>query len=267
MAKRFTDTEKFSDTWYRKLSLLHKVIWEYLLSECNHAGILENFDLEMMSFKIGANITLEDLKIFDGRITFINDTTIFIPKFLDFQYGCFNPKNKVHLNVLKELDKYKISAPWTGRERSVYASKEKEQEQEKEKEKEEDNLKLYGKDYQNVCLSKTQYGKLLAMCASEKLLNELIDSFSEKIEVGKERPYTAELPNAHYERLKSFYNYRKRNPEKFITDGKDTSRPYNKIYTPKPVIVTDEERKQSEGTIKKLGEMLKSKQVIKTMPL
>jgi hypothetical protein len=56
------------------------------------------------------------------------------------------------------------------------------------------------------------------MCASEKMLNELIDSFSINIEVGKERPYTADLPNAHFERLKSYYNYRKKNPNKFVSE-------------------------------------------------
>lgn len=79
------------------------------------------------------------------------------------------------------------------------------------------DIKLYG-EYQNVNLSKEHYEKLLAMCLSEKMLNELINSFSIQIEVGKERPYTAELPNAHYERLKSYYNYRKKHPEVFRDD-------------------------------------------------
>lgn len=78
-------------------------------------------------------------------------------------------------------------------------------------------------EYNNVVLVKGQYETLLAMCASEKMLNELINSFSSNIEVGKERPYQADLPNAHFERLKSYYNYRKMNPNKFTaeTDKKD----------------------------------------------
>lgn len=108
MSKRFTDTEKFSDTWYRKLSILHKVIWEYLLAECNHAGIFENFDLEMMSFKIGAEVTQEDLKVFEDRIIFIKPDVLFIPKFIQFQYGVLNPQSKVHISVLRELEKYGI---------------------------------------------------------------------------------------------------------------------------------------------------------------
>ncbi len=237
MAKRFTDSNKFGDIWYRKLPLLQKVLWEFLLAECNHAGILTNFDLEMASFKIGADITKKDLEIFESRVIFITENTLFIPKFIEFQYGEFNPKNRVHLNVLKELDKFNISASWTERKRSVDASKEKEQEQEKEKEKEIDT-KLYG-EYLNVNLNNEQYGKLLAMCASEKLLNELIDSFSIKIEVGKERPYQADLPNAHFERIKSYYNWRKKNPEKF---AKECSRPDSKTYKPDKVTITAEER-------------------------
>lgn len=128
MAKRFTDSNKFSDVWYRKLPLLQKVIWEFLLAECNHAGILTNFDFELASFKIGTNINETDLEMFNDRLIFINENTLFIPKFLNFQYGKFNEKNRVHLNVLKELDRYNISASWTERGRSVDASKEKEKE-------------------------------------------------------------------------------------------------------------------------------------------
>jgi hypothetical protein len=86
--------------------------------------------------------------------------------------------------------------------------------------KNEEEVLLYG-EYKNVSLSKEHYGKLLSMCASEKLLNELVNSFSVNIEVGKERPYIAELPNAHYERLKAYYNYRKKNPDKFSIESKE----------------------------------------------
>lgn len=78
----------------------------------------------------------------------------------------------------------------------------------------EKKFNFYG-EYTNVFLEQKQYDKLLTMCLSESLLNELINSFSINIEVGKERPYTADLPNAHFERLKSYYNYRKKYPQKF----------------------------------------------------
>lgn len=264
MSKRFTDSEKFSDTWYRKLSLLHKVIWEYLLAECNHAGILENFDYEMMSFKIGAEVTEKDLEIFENRIVFISDDIVFIPKFIEFQYGALNPQSKVHASVLKELKKYGIDTLSIEYQKGYETLKDKDKNKDKEKDKEIDT-KLYG-EYNNVSLSKEQYGKLLSMCASEKLLNELINSFSVAIEVGKERPYTAELPNAHYERIKSFYSYRKKNPEKFRDNTKKETRPeYTTNY--KPFVLSDEERKESEKTRQKVFQMMKGKTIGKDIPL
>ncbi len=59
------------------------------------------------------------------------------------------------------------------------------------------------------------------MCASKKMLEQIIEAFSSAIETGKEKPYIADLPNAHYERLKSYYNYRKRNPNFFIQENKE----------------------------------------------
>lgn len=252
MAKRFTDTEKFSDTWYRKLSLLHKVIWEYLLAECNHAGILENFDLEMMSFKIGAEVTKNDLEIFDNRIIFISEDVLYIPKFIEFQYGTLNPQSKVHASVLRELDKYKINTLSIEYVKSIETLKDKNKNKDKNKDKEiEKEIKLYG-EYLNVCLDKQQYGKLLAICASDKLLNELIDSFSIAIEVGKERPYNADLPNAHFERIKSYYNWRKKNPDKF---AKEFKRPDSQTYKAERVVISDDEK----ATISAIQAKIKSR--------
>ena len=41
MVKRFTDTEKFKDRWYRNLTPKQKCIWEYMLSACDIAGFFE----------------------------------------------------------------------------------------------------------------------------------------------------------------------------------------------------------------------------------
>ena len=304
MAKRFTDSDKFKDTWYRKLKPKQKCIWEYLLAECNHAGIIE-LDLEYASFVIGETVTKDDLIPFENKVKHLEKELYYIPNFIEFQYGKLSRLCKPHLPVIKLLEKYNIPFDLldeneldTNRIRQRLTSKAKEnvlirdkyecqycgshdflevdhiipiskggtnQEdnlitacsrcnnlkrdlslkefveknkdkinfldrvykkldtlKEKEKEKEQDkdkeiNTKLYG-EYSNVCLTKQQHQKLLSICLSEKLLNELINSFSVAIEVGKERPYTADLPNAHYERLKSYYNYRKRNPDKFRDD-------------------------------------------------
>ena len=134
MAKRFTDTEKFSDIWYRKLPILQKVIYEYLIAECNHAGIIEKFDIELMSFKIGADITIEDIKALGDRVLFVSESVLFLTKFCNFQYGELNPQNKVHNSVIKELHKWGLQAPTIPLNSTYLGTKD------KEKDKDKDNI-------------------------------------------------------------------------------------------------------------------------------
>lgn len=77
---------------------------------------------------------------------------------------------------------------------------------------------IYGK-YNNVCLTAEQYNRLLGICASQKLLDELVDNLSENIETGKEHPFRADFPNAHAVRLEKYREYRVKYPQKFIEGG------------------------------------------------
>lgn len=101
---------------------------------------------------------------------------------------------------------------------------EKEQEQDKEK-----DINLYG-IYNNVTLSKDNYNKFLGICANRKLFDELIDAFSENIETGKEEPYRADFPNAHFVRLKAYYDYRRKYPDRFKEPEPKTSQAFNDFY-------------------------------------
>lgn len=83
------------------------------------------------------------------------------------------------------------------------------------------NQKIYGK-YHNVCLSAEQYNHLLGVCASQKLLDDLVDNLSENIEEGKEKPYQCDFPNAHFIRLKKYREFRLKNPERFTNGKKST---------------------------------------------
>lgn len=115
MTIRFTEKEKFRDKWYMNLTPVQKCVWEYILSECDHAGILE-FNIKMMSLQIGAEITIENLKFFEecGKIQFIDKDVIFVPNFVLFQqrllsFDQLNPRNRCHKSILERLKKYKIS--------------------------------------------------------------------------------------------------------------------------------------------------------------
>jgi len=109
MAKRFTDTGIWQKAWYRKLPVEVKLFWQYLFTNCNHAGIFE-VDLDLASFVIGKKITLEHISKYLGdRIAIIEDEKWYILGFIEFQYGELNNNSNVHKSVLKLLNKYEIN--------------------------------------------------------------------------------------------------------------------------------------------------------------
>ena len=78
--------------------------------------------------------------------------------------------------------------------------------------------KLYG-EFGNVYLTKSQYQKLLGITLSEKYLNELIEDLSCAIAEGKEDDYRADKPDAHFIRLRKYYDWRKTHPKTDIQSG------------------------------------------------
>lgn len=107
MAKRFTDTEKYKDPWFRKLKPELKMLFLFICDDCNHAGIWkENFD----SFELfyGKKMTHEDMKGFGDKILRLNEDTYYIKGFIKFQYGILYENNSAHLGVIKQLVAYNI---------------------------------------------------------------------------------------------------------------------------------------------------------------
>lgn len=109
MAKRFTDTEKWKKPFIRSLQAPYKLLFLYILDECNHAGIWQ-VELDIASLRIGEpleyNLAAEQLK--DHIIELRNGEKWFIPDFVEFQYGQLNPENRAHNSVIIILDKYKL---------------------------------------------------------------------------------------------------------------------------------------------------------------
>lgn len=99
-------------------------------------------------------------------------------------------------------------------EGSATKVKEKVNVKEKEELHEECDFDFYG-EYQNVGLTKYQYGKLISFVLNKEKLNELIEDFGKNIEVGKEPQFRENLANAHYERLLKYWDFRRKNPGKF----------------------------------------------------
>lgn len=105
MAKRLTDTEKWKDDWYQSLTNDYRIIWQYLLDNCNHAGLMKR-NMRLLNFHCKTEITEETLlEIFKNRI-YVSGEYYFIPKFIKFQYGNLESDKPVIVSVIKLLQSH-----------------------------------------------------------------------------------------------------------------------------------------------------------------
>lgn len=108
MSKRFTDTDKWKKPFIRGLQGPYKLLWMYILDDCDHAGIWQ-VDFEVARIRIGESVDYDNAAyLFGERVKIISKFKWFIPDFISFQYGELSEKNRLHLSVLNILSKYKV---------------------------------------------------------------------------------------------------------------------------------------------------------------
>ena len=129
--KRFTETNKWEDPWFRKLKPEMKLLWSWLLDSCDNAGIIDA-DIELASFQIGYSYPMDTLSEFAHRVIELPCGKFFIPKFIDFQYGTLSRDCKAHNPIFLSLEKHGLK----GYPKGIHTLQEKEKEKEQEKETE-----------------------------------------------------------------------------------------------------------------------------------
>lgn len=86
-AKRFTDSSKWRNEWFRTLPQKAKLTWSYLCDECDFSGIWKA-DFGLASFQLDFKIEAADLKSwFGSKIHFFETDLFLIVPFFEFQYG------------------------------------------------------------------------------------------------------------------------------------------------------------------------------------
>ena len=114
--KRFTDSDKWSDKFFRTLSPTGKVFWMWLCDNCDNAGIWERDD-DLFQFFAGTSIEVDSLlEEVDSRIDYTEDCVIFLPKFVQFQQGgMLNEAKAPHRQILRILDKHGLEQAECGK--------------------------------------------------------------------------------------------------------------------------------------------------------
>lgn len=111
--KRFTETLKWRDPWYRRLSPTAKLLWGYLTDNCNCIGLID-LDLEAASFDIGAKVEERHLTELESRTQALGNGKIFIPKFIHFQNGKLSDSCPAHKPIFKLIEFHKIETTEIG---------------------------------------------------------------------------------------------------------------------------------------------------------
>lgn len=145
--KRFRDTNITREPWYRRLSPVYKCAWDFLCDECDAAGVW-TIDVDAMTFYIGEEVNLQKfMEVVNAdkkRVEFFGKDKIFIPGFIEFQYGTLSENCKPHQKIIALLQKYKIWDKDLGRvpdrvpDRVSDTLQEEEEEEEEDKDKEEE---------------------------------------------------------------------------------------------------------------------------------
>ena len=174
MAKRFIDTKIWDKAWFRRLTPKTKLIWVYLLTRCDHAGIWDA-DWEAAEFFIGDKVNYRRLpKIITDKMQEIDGgNQYYIPSFIEFQYGELRENSKPHLSVLKRL-----------KDKGLLTLKYKEKDKVKDKTKVKDK-KIREKEFSDNVKKKAVEVKNI----SDEQINNFIYYWTESNEGGKKMKF------------------------------------------------------------------------------
>lgn len=87
MAKRLTDTGKWTNPAFRALPAKFKLLYLYILDNCDSAGVM-HLDLELVGFILSQEYSLDEIKAaFEKRVTFLSDDKLIVKNYIAFQNG------------------------------------------------------------------------------------------------------------------------------------------------------------------------------------
>lgn len=141
MGKRFTDTQIWEKEWFMSLSPKLKCLWRYLTERCDAAGVWDP-NWQLASIYIGETVGKKDLEAFGSHIEILNNGKVFIPDFINFQYGRLSESSPAHNPVFRAIEKNRLSNRVFNRVSNTLKEKEKEEDKDKEKEILSDKQKI-----------------------------------------------------------------------------------------------------------------------------
>lgn len=112
MPKRFTDTEKWKKSWFRKLTPAEKAAWYYITETCDNVGVFDA-DIELAEFEIGESIDWDTfIEKTNGNIEKLANGKWWLVDYCKFQHTDLSPSSKSkpiqsYIRLLKKHGLYK----------------------------------------------------------------------------------------------------------------------------------------------------------------
>lgn len=191
--KRFTETGKWTDAWFRKLPPKIKLLWQYICDTCDAAGVFE-LDPEMASLQIGDAIEESDIEMLSSRLQKLPSGKTLIVNFIHFQYGELSVDCRPHKVVFEAIRKHKLQYPIGYPINAVSDTA-----QEKEKDKDKDVERGAGERPKKDNLPTSDRSKRLAVMFGRRLTTEWNDK---EITAFKK---IAKQPDEDFDLVEEFY--------------------------------------------------------------
>lgn len=103
MAKRYVETSRWDQAWFRKLGSEGRDIWNWLHDRCDSAGVWE-IDFERFSFEVGFEVNMSRVReVFGNKIYDLGTGRLWLPRFISFQYSNMSSKNRAQLGIMKRV--------------------------------------------------------------------------------------------------------------------------------------------------------------------
>jgi len=133
--KRFTDIEIWDKEWYMELEPKHKCLMKYIFDKCDAAGCW-NPNWKLASLHIGSTVNFSDLvSLPKDQYEILENGKIFIPDFINFQYGSLSEKSPAHNPVFIAIKKNNLSNRVFNRVCNTLQEEEEDKEEDKDKDK------------------------------------------------------------------------------------------------------------------------------------
>lgn len=170
--KRFTDTGKWADPWFRSLTPTNKLLFLWLVDNCDNAGVIDP-DLMLAAFQIGDKVDEHNMSELVSRMQTLPNGKRWITKFVNFQFGPLSYDSRVHASVMRLLDSHGIQYP--NDTISIAYVKGGDTTKDKDKDKDKDNVK--DKDWIESLKKESVYqginvdielGKMIIWCQNQK---------------------------------------------------------------------------------------------------